>query len=76
MNTCSLEEARNAKARVSDMLRGERDLTGVGITRVGKGYAVKVNIASAQSGKIVIPPEVDGVPVCVEFTGPIKARSR
>jgi hypothetical protein len=57
------------------MLRDESEMTGVGITRVGKGYAVKVNFASAPSADFEIPDEVDGVPVRVEVTGRIKARS-
>ncbi|MBI5094181.1 MAG: hypothetical protein HZB26_17290 [Candidatus Hydrogenedentes bacterium] len=76
MKTYTLEEARSAKARVATLLQNHRDLTGVGITRVGKGYAVKVNMATAPGADLVIPPEMDGVPVRVEVTGRIKARTR
>ena len=75
MKSSTIEEARNAKARVLILLKGKRDLTGVGITRTGKGYAVKVNLSAAPSADLVIPPEVDGVPVRVEVTGVIKART-
>ena len=58
------------------LLRDERDLTGVGVTREGKGKAAKLNPAAAPGGGVVIPDEMDGVPVRVEVTGRIKARSR
>ena len=75
MKSCTIEKARSAKARVAEMLRDERGLTGVGITRVGKGYAVKVNLSAALGAGHEIPPEVDGVPIRVEITGRVRART-
>jgi len=75
MDTCTIEKARSAKARVAEMLRNERELTGVGITRVGKGYAVKVNFAAAPGAGIEIPSEMDEVPIRIETTGRINLKT-
>ena len=75
-NSSTLEAARGAKARVLAMLRTQASLTGVGITRVGKGYGVKVNFASAPGPDCDVPEEVEGVPVRVEITGSIRASKK
>jgi hypothetical protein len=74
MKSCTIEKARSAKARVAEMLRDEHGLTGVGITREGDSYAVKVNLDAAPGTGLEIPSEMDGVPIRVEITGRIKAR--
>jgi hypothetical protein len=46
----------------------------VGITRVGRGYAVKVNLSAPIGRGAKIPADIDGVPVRVEVTGIIRSR--
>lgn len=71
MNNSTLDEARNAKTRLMELLRDHPHVTGVGIMRVGEGYAIKVNFAAAQGDAQTFPTEIDGVPICVEVTGKI-----
>ncbi len=47
------------------------EVAGIGITRIGDDYAVKVNLRTALGADIEVPTTVNGVPVCVEVTGPI-----
>ncbi|MBI2425189.1 MAG: hypothetical protein HYV27_20350 [Candidatus Hydrogenedentes bacterium] len=75
MNTTSLEQARAAKPRVRDLLRGVPQLTGVGITRVGEGYAVKVNLSGPSDAGAALPSEIDGVPIRVEIIGTVTKRT-
>ncbi len=74
MNTTSLDQARAAKPRVRDLLRGVPQLTGVGITRVGDGYAVKVNLSAPPNAELDLPGEIDGVPIRVEVVGRVTKR--
>jgi hypothetical protein len=49
-------------------------VTGVGITRVGEGYGVKVNLGAAPEEGTELPEAVDGVPVRVEVVGEVRKR--
>ena len=71
---CTLDEARAAKPLVEQTLAGLADVVGVGITRVGRGYGVKVNLSQPPASPAAIPSEVAGVPVRVEFVGTIRKR--
>jgi hypothetical protein len=73
MSPTSLSRARRAKKRAVHAFSHLACVTGVGITRVGDGYAVKVNLSEpADPGDL--PAEIDGVRVCVEVTGKIRPR--
>lgn len=74
MNTTTLDQARAAKPRVHELLRDVLPLAGVGITRVGEGYAVKVNLSAAPGDGIDLPTEVDGVPILFEVVGQVRKR--
>ena len=74
MKECSLEKARAAKARAVDTFGRLAAVVGVGITRVGEGYGLKVNLADRPASGVALPADVDGVPVRVEITGPVKKR--
>ncbi len=74
MNTTTLEQARAAKPRVHELLRDVLPLAGVGITRVGEGYAVKVNLSETSRDGIDLPTEVDCVPIRFEVVGPVRKR--
>ena len=65
----TLDEARAAKEKVRAPLADRPEVTGIGITRHGAGYAVKVDLAKACDA---VPPEVGGVPVRAEIVGRIR----
>ena len=63
----TLEQARAAKVKLLEQVRGVPEVAGVGITRVNEDYAVKLNLIKASS--VALPSDVDGVPVRVEVVG-------
>jgi hypothetical protein len=71
----SVEQARAAKPRALDIFRRLAPVLGVGVTRVNHGYALKVNLARVPESDVVLPTEVDGVPVHVEIVGRIRKRT-
>jgi hypothetical protein len=71
-----LEKARAAKKKVLAILASVAEVNGVGITRVGQGYGVKINLAESPPAEVSLPEEVDGVPVVVELVGPILKRAQ
>ncbi|HPO12560.1 MAG TPA: hypothetical protein PLI09_03875 [Candidatus Hydrogenedentes bacterium] len=75
MNTSSIDDARAAKAHVVDLLRTTPGLTGVGITRIDKGYGVKVNLTAAPTKRLKLPDQINGVPIRFEVTGPLRKRA-
>ena len=70
-----LERARAAKALAVTRLAGLAQVNGVGITRVGQGYGVKINLTEQLDPGTTIPDEISGVPVVVEFVGRISPRA-
>lgn len=60
-----------AKKAFADL---EVEVVGVGVTRVdvSPGYGVKVNIRAAPAEGVVLPVEIEGVPVRVEVVGRIR----
>lgn len=70
----TLEQARAAKATVVRRFEAIGEIVGVGITRVGGSYAVKVNLREAPSADVDVPTQVDGVPVRVDVVGTIRPR--
>jgi hypothetical protein len=71
---CSIEQARIAKEKAKKLLQQYGPIVGVGITRIGDGYGVKVNLETAVSEDLEFPPSVDGVPIVFEVTGKIRKR--
>jgi hypothetical protein len=67
----TLEQARTAKRKLLDRLRGAAGLRGVGIAVLDAGYGVKVNFAVRPPAGLV-PDDVDGVPVIVDVVGAIE----
>jgi hypothetical protein len=70
----TLEQARAAKEEALALFSRFARVVGVGITRVGSGYAVKVNLASPPDATVQLPASVQGVPVRVEVVGTIRKR--
>lgn len=74
MAAATLESARAAKPAAQKVFAALADVVGVGITRIGDGYGVKVNLRAAPATGVELPTEVDGVPVRVEVVGTIRKR--
>ncbi|HEX8151641.1 MAG TPA: hypothetical protein VF698_00885, partial [Thermoanaerobaculia bacterium] len=64
------DDARAAKHKAAELLRDLPQLAGLGITKVGKRYAVKLNLTA--EAEIELPDEIDGVPLKVEVVGKIR----
>ena len=73
MATPSLEAARRVKNKARDLAARHASVAGVGLTRVGGDYAVKVSLHAA--APLELPSSVDGVRVIYEVTGPVRPRS-
>lgn len=67
-----LGRARAAKARLRTDLAGRDGVCGVGISRSADGYHVQVNL-ERDADRPDLPRQVDGVPVDVRVSGPIRA---
>lgn len=46
--------------------------TGLGLTKIGEGYAIRVNLET-DAAVADVPAEFDGVPVDVEVVGRVQA---
>ncbi len=68
-----LEQARAAKAKAKQKVKGVAVVVGVGVTRQGSDYAVKINLAASPAEGEQLPDSIDGVPICYEIVGRIKA---
>jgi hypothetical protein len=67
--------ARAAKPAAQEAFARLGKVTGVGITRSGEGYGLKVNLQREVSAGTEVPKEVQGVPVKVEVVGTVKKRT-
>jgi hypothetical protein len=75
MAAITLEQARAAKAEAQDIFSRLGEVVGVGITKIGDNYALKVNLRRPLPGKSAAPKEVRGVPVKLELIGDIRRRA-
>lgn len=73
MRPISLERAQAAKKAALQRFKKLPSLTGVGITRVGGGYAIRLNLSEPIEPGVKFPADIDGVPLCVEVTGTIRS---
>lgn len=75
MARVTLEEAELVRDKLMMELHDERDVTGVGIVRLGNGYGVRVNLkTSVLEG--TLPTKIAGVPIKTRVTGRIVAHQR
>ncbi len=74
MKTTGLDEARAAKERAKVIFADDPSVIGIGITRVGEGYGVKVNLGATPASDANLPDSIDGVPIRIEVVGPIRKR--
>jgi len=51
LKTIGLDEARAARERARSLFAGKASVVGIGLTRVGDGYGVKVNLDAPPSGR-------------------------
>jgi hypothetical protein len=70
----SLEQARAAKESAKVLLTALPGVVGVGITKVGKDYALKVNLREPLPAGVSAPERIGDVPVKVEVVGRISRR--
>lgn len=68
------EKAEAAKQTALRRLKRIHTVVGVGITRIEGEYAIKVNVSKPVTPGMDFPATIDGVRVCVEVTGAIRAR--
>jgi hypothetical protein len=68
----TLQQAREAKSRAETLLARNRRVNGIGLTRRGNSWCIKVNLSGPTRSKL--PAEIDGVPVQVEQVGKISKR--
>ncbi len=74
MTGVNIEQARAAKEKAKQQLSGNPLIVGIGLTRIGGDYAVKINVAAAPSDAPRVPDSIDGVPVRCEVVGKLKPR--
>ncbi|MDB5290487.1 MAG: hypothetical protein JWL69_1728 [Phycisphaerales bacterium] len=74
MTTTTLDDARAVKGRALEVFGPLAEVVGIGITRIGEGYGLKINLRRPPAPGVNLPEEVDGVPVNVEVVGTIRKR--
>ncbi len=70
--SATLDQARSAKDGTLKVFSRLAQVAGVGITRVGEGYGVKVNLGQAPTPGVTLPADVGGVLVKVDVVGTIR----
>ena len=70
----SLQQARAAKESAKALLADLPGVVGVGITKVGEDYALKVNLRVPLPAGMAVPERIGDVPVRVEVVGRITKR--
>ena len=63
---CTLDQVRADKPEAMDTFGR--------LARVGDGYGLKVNLERAPDARVVLPKEINGVPVRTEVVGTIRKR--
>jgi hypothetical protein len=74
MKTTGLDQARAAKERAKSLFAGKASVVGIGLTRVGDGFGVKVNLDAPPAPDADLPETIDGVPVRIDVIGTIRPR--
>jgi hypothetical protein len=70
--TTTLDQARAAKPAALKVFSAIGQVVGVGITRIGDGYGVKVNLQEQPKPGAKLPEKVDGVAISVDVVGAIR----
>jgi hypothetical protein len=64
-----LDAAREAKEKAKTIFSRHGTINGIGLTRMGERYAVKVNFESEPHDQANMPRDIEGVPVVVQVIG-------
>ena len=70
----TLEQARSAKESAKDQLADLPGVVGIGITKIGDDYALKVNLCAHLPKGVSAPEHIGQVRVYVEVVGRITKR--
>ena len=70
----TIDQARAAKAKAKTELAGVPGVMGIGLTKIGDDYALKINLREALPSDVRLPESIEGVPVQAEVVGPIRKR--
>ena len=70
--TITIEQARAAKATAKTELARIPGVAGIGLTKVGDDYMLKVNLRAELPPGVRLPERIAGVSVCVEVVGEIR----
>lgn len=68
----TIEQARTAKVIAKTALARVPGVVGIGLTKIGDDYALKVNLREALPAGVNVPESIAGVSVKVEVVGPIR----
>ena len=69
-----LEAARAAKHKSLRLFEKLVPVCGAGIAREGESYVVKLNLETEPDPALVLPSEIDGVPITIQVVGTIRAQ--
>jgi len=72
----TIDQARVAKDAAKKALSGIPGIVGIGLTKIGKDYALKVNLRARLPADVEIPDRIEGVRVSTEVVGDIRKRSK
>jgi len=67
--------ARAAKDQAKEALSGVADVAGIGLTRIGGRFGVRVNLRRVPDPERRLPEEIAGVPVSYRVVGTIRKQS-
>ena len=70
----TLEQARSAKESAKVLLAGLPGVVGIGITKIGDDYVLKVNLCAQLPKGVSAPERIGQVRVYVEVVGRITKR--
>lgn len=70
----NIDQARLVKSKARELASQITTVTGVGLTKVGGSYGVKVNLSHAVPELSSLPAMIDGVNVVYAVTTEIKPR--
>jgi hypothetical protein len=68
----TIGQARAAKNVAKSELAEIPEVVGIGVTKVGDNYALKINLREEPNGSVQVPESIAGVPVKIEVVGRIR----
>lgn len=71
MRKLEVAAARDAKKKAKEIFQGLGSIHGIGLTRQGDHYAVKVSFEAEPQDWSRVPKDIDGVPMVVRVIGPL-----